>query len=505
MSYTINTKSQFSQPWMTYPGAAGNSNAQSIVDAGAQSASSNQTVLTNGAADEAAKASLYAAIAGQLSSLDQSISGLKDAGLFAPSSVTTTDSSKVAVQCTNTAQTGQYVVNVSQLATNQINNSASFSSAQSAVETSSSASAPGSISIQIGSNAASVFNLTEATTLTSLASSINASGIAVEATVVNDSSGYHISLAGTSTGSSGAMTFAETNSSAAFGSTVVQAAQDAHGTVNGAAFDLQNNTDETLIPGVTITLGSVTAAPVTVSVTKNTAALATGVQQLVQNYNTAISCINAATAYASTTNLNNLISDSSIQNLTRQLEQAISQAPSSATGNYRTLASIGISYNLDNTLTLDTNALGEALAQDASSVANLLSTTSAGSGIAAAVDNIATTYGGPAGVLIQMSQAQSAIGTQDKQTAQDMQYAIDAQHATMQNQIVAFQTNMSDLQAQNMLVEALVDGVHVGKSGADMSPVYDGAEAAAVIPSNDGGAQVAGEPQEGINGYVPAL
>jgi flagellar hook-associated protein 2 len=440
MSYTINTLYSFGQPRVTYSGLASGLNTGSIVNNEVAAASQNQTLLFNSAATDTLQASLYANVAGQLGTLDGIMAGLSNAGLFAPSSGTSSDASSVAITPSTTAQTGTYAVSVTQLAQGQINNSANFASATSTVASASS----GSVTLAVGSGPATTFDLTASTTLSDLANAINGSGLAVTATVVNDANGYHISLASTGTGASSALTVSEVNSQTAFDSNLVQSAQNAAGTVNGAAFSVETNTTSSLISGVTTTFKGLTSSPVTVQISKDTTSLTNTLQSFVAQYNAVVSSINTA----------NPTSDIGLQNLTAELTHAVTSAPASASGTYHTLADIGISMAADGTLAIDSTALSKAINTDATSVANLLADTSTGAGMASTVDATAVTYGAPAGILTQLSQAETTQAAHKTAAAQGMQYGIDVQTATLQNNFVNLEVTMANLDTQNKIVEA---------------------------------------------------
>ena len=474
MSYTINTLFSFGQPRVTYSGLISGIDTGSIVKSEVAAVSQNQTLLLNGAAKEAQKATLYANIAGQLGTLDGIVSGLTNVGLFAPSSGTTSDPDSVAITSSKTAQTGTYAVKVTQLAQGQINNSANFVSATSLVASDTS----GSVTLAVGSGDAQTFDLTDTTTLTDLADAINESGLAVQATVVSDSNGYHLSLASTGTGSSSALTIAEVNSNLDLGSHLVQSAQNAQGTLNGTAFSAQTNTTSSLIDGAELSFAAPTSGFVTVGISKDAAALAANVQAFVGQYNAVLSSINAATVIRTPASLDNLVGDINVQNVTAQLTHAVTSMPESASGTYHTLAEIGISLGRDGTLVMNRAVLNSAIATDATSVANLLANTSAGKGIAATVDAITSTYGGPAGILTQMSQAQATRSIDMTEAADDMQYAIDIQATTLRSTFVQMEVTMANLATQNQLVQAFANSMGVANNGQD-----NAAEEAS--PSND--------------------
>lgn len=516
MSYTINTRSQFGQPLVTYSGLSSGVNTQAIVDAETAAASKNQTIYDGKAAIQATKAGYYASIATQLGALDSVVSGLQYAGLFAPSSATTSDASKIAISNYNVAQTGTYLVNVTQLAQGQINSSTNFSNGNSTVISDPPAAtltnpnpqgpSSGSINIAVGGGTATTFALTRTTTLSQLANSINNSGIAVSATLVTDSKGTRINLASKGTGTNSALTITETNSKVNFNNSLIQAAKNAVGTVNNAPFEIQSNQSNSLIMGLTMSFAALTGSPVTVTVYKDAANLGATVQAFVINYNAVRAAINAATQYGPTTSQNNLLSDSGVQNALGSLVNAVTSRPNSATGTYSTLAEIGVSQNADGTLGIDTAALTKAIATDASSVANLFGDTSTGTGVASKLDAITTTYGGPAGVFMKMSMATQGIAGDNAQASQDMQYGIDARAATMQSNFVTYELNMAALAAQNMLVESYTNAINAANASSNQTPTAIATDADAAASAEAAAAKAIAASLTtggGLNGFVP--
>lgn len=521
MTYSIYTESLAGQPLTVYSGLASGVDTQSIVQAQTAAASQKQQILNTDANSNASLALLYGNIATQLGALQADTGGLADAGLFAPSTGNSSNSAAVAVAVASTAQTGTHAVNVTQLAQAQINNSDDFSSASSTlISGAGSPSGPtsGTVQLQVGSGAAQSFAVDTTTTLTQIAAAINSSSLAPQltATVVNDANGYHLNLVGANTGSANAITITETNTSLNLTAHQVQTAQNATGTVDGTAFSDATNTDSAAVAGVTMSFVQLTASPVTVTVSKDPSNLASQVQTFVTNYNASLQQINAATTYGTSTNLGNLLADSGVQNLTGELSQAITAAPASATGTYHTLAEAGISLNSDGTLSINAAALTAAIGEDASSVANLLSNTSSGTGIAQTIDAIASSFGGPTGTLALMAQAQAGIGAQNLQTAANMQYSIDAQQQTLQTNFVNYERQMSNLAEQNLVVQAFANSatgvvspvVANGPAPDAGAPASSSSSSATTTApeANPYSADVASTTSglSGRNGYVPA-
>jgi flagellar hook-associated protein 2 len=125
-----------------------------------------------------------------------------------------------------------------------------------------------------------------------------------------------------------------------------QNAQFSIDSVNGGAtLSSSTNTVSGYVPGVTLDLKSVSTTPVTVTVAQDTAASANAIKLFVGQFNTTIQKIEDMTKYdAQNKKASALTGDSGIRDMQRQLRQLVSGAAIGASGTYRTLASIGVSF-----------------------------------------------------------------------------------------------------------------------------------------------------------------
>ena len=194
------------------------------------------------------------------------------------------------------------------------------------------------------------------------------------------------------------------------------AAQDATITVDGVSVSRSTNSMDDVIPGVSMEL--VAADPgeaFAMSVTPNTGAVVTGVQNFVSTYNSLVGMINEAQSYDQETEEGGLLfGDLSIIHLEDGLHRMISNAITGVTGDTSRFSSIGITTTASGTLSVDTSDLLTALATDSDAVARLfgLSTDTSASVIDFVAATADTCDSGTAGYAVNITQAaQKATAT----------------------------------------------------------------------------------------------
>ncbi|MEW6771687.1 MAG: flagellar filament capping protein FliD [Bacillota bacterium] len=185
--------------------------------------------------------------------------------------------------------------------------------------------------------------------LQKIADAINAANAVVTATVVNDTeagtSRIQITADQTGTASAFSLTDVSGNAVTATGAnTVSVAAADAEYTVNGVSYTAQSNTVLLDQGYVTVNFLKTTATEVTLTVGQDTAAIVGAVNNLVSAFN----------SLKSYTSLNASL-------LNPRIDQALTRAYNLKAPE---LASLGITTNLDGTLTVDQSELEAAVAEN---------------------------------------------------------------------------------------------------------------------------------------------
>jgi flagellar hook-associated protein 2 len=149
--------------------------------------------------------------------------------------------------------------------------------------------------------------------------------------------------------------------------------------VTGPTLNSNSNTITGSVPGVTLTLTGQGSTTITVS--QDTQTAVNNVQTFVTAFNGLVDAIDKATAYDSTNKQGSVLTgDSTIQNLESQLRTMVSSAAPGMSGQYNSLASLGIStgaigspVGTTSHLTVDSSKLSAALQNNPNAVFSVLS------------------------------------------------------------------------------------------------------------------------------------
>jgi flagellar hook-associated protein 2 len=175
------------------------------------------------------------------------------------------------------------------------------------------------------------------------------------------------------------------------------------GVNNGQPLSSNTNTVSGYIPGVTLTLQSASATPVTVTVGQDTASTASAVQDFVDKVNGVLDAISQQTAYdTESKQASTLTGDSSILGIARQLRSLIASPAYGASGKYQSLADLGVStgavgsaVGTTSHLTVNSDKLAAALRENPQAVLTVFSGFTATLGATAGTGNVVTATGTP--------------------------------------------------------------------------------------------------------------
>lgn len=325
----------------------------------------------------------------------------------------------------------------------------------------------GTLTIQVGSDAAVDVAVDASDTLESVVSKINASDADVTAGLVFDGSSYRIRVSGNQTGASRAIAFTEAGTTLGLDDPAneLQAASDAAFTLDGLAMTRASNRFSDAIPGVTIELTgeSPDATAATLEVTRDPEALREKVQGFVDAYNDVMRTINAEFAYTGTRKgPESLSGDASLRSVQGRLRSAVSGAVAGTSGAYTTLASIGIESNTDGTLQLDAGALDEAIAADADAVADLLAGDAAAGleGFVAGFDGTLESFVDDATGIVSQRIDSLEGRTRDIDDQIDrLELRLDDTEQRLRQQFASLEQLVSGLQAQGNQMTAALAGL----------------------------------------------
>jgi len=316
---------------------------------------------------------------------------------------TPSDPSVFSATAGSTAVPGNYTVEVSKLAQSQSLVAAGQASSTAAIDNGTATTVTfdfgtigggtltngvysGAAFTSNGNGTASITIDSTNNTLEGIRDAITSAAMGVTATIVNDGSGTPYRLALTS-GSSGASNSMKITTSGGDGSidsllaydpagtqnlTQTIAAQNADLTVNGIAITSASNTVSEAIQGVTLTLTNTTAAPASLTVARDTTAINPAASGFVDAYNALAGQIKSRSAYATNGSAGGaLAGDGTLRVMQDQL-RSIFNTPASG-GTLTSLAEVGIAFQKDGSLSLDSSKLNSAISANVSDVTNLFS------------------------------------------------------------------------------------------------------------------------------------
>lgn len=295
---------------------------------------------------------------------------------------------------------GSYQVQVTQLAQAHSVYSQTYADADKTVV------GTGTLTLQLGSGAAVAVNIDSSNnTLNGIAAAINASSSGIRAGVVNDGTGYRLTLSGSKSGAANTVSVTASGTLTALNydattktMTQSQAAQDALATINGLAVSSDTNRLDKALAGVSLDLKQVGSSSLTVSA--DNSAVKTALEGFIKDFNSNIKTMNDLSKYnAETREAGPLLGDPSLMSIRSRLLGMISQTqpglPSDAA--FRSLAEVGVGMNDDGTLKLDAAALSKAMDKDTQGIVALLSQTGQSSNsnvkfLSAGANTLAGTY-----------------------------------------------------------------------------------------------------------------
>lgn len=359
------------------------------------------------------KISSFGTISGLVSGFQTALTGLNTS--FQSVGVTSSDTSVVSASAGSTAAAGIYALNVTKLAqaqslvaAGQVSSTAVIGSGSATVVTFDFGTTSGATFVTNGSGTKSITIDGTNNTLQGISDAINAAQMGVSATIVNDGSGtpYRLALTSTNSGVSNSIKITTDAGDATIDGllthnpagvqnlTQTVAAQDAVFTVNGIALSNASNTITDAIQGVTLTLNK-EAATATLTVAHDTKAASTAISGFVDAYNALANQIKSRSAYGNATATTGaLAGDGTLRSMQDQLRGIMNTAASG--GTLTRLSEVGISFQTDGTLKLDSSKLNSAITNNFSDVTNLFSSTT---GFATRLNAWSTSTLAPGGLI----------------------------------------------------------------------------------------------------------
>ncbi len=260
----------------------------------------------------------------------------------------------------------------------------------------------------------------------------------MQATILNEQNGARLVLTSSATGAANSIKIAQSGGDGGLAQLAydgvavtavkqVQAAQDAHITIANFDHYSSTNTVTDAIDNVSLTLKTTSPNPVTLSVAEDTAGLKQRVSQFVTAYNSLYSGMAKLRSYDATSKAAGpLLGDSLLRGIESKLGLDLSNPVAGITGNYKTLASIGVTRQVDGTLTLDSAKLDKALSADRTSVSKV--------------------FGSDSGIAVRLST--------DLDIMLKNGSALDARNNSLQNDLKQIQTDTDALDNRMTVIQA---------------------------------------------------
>ncbi len=360
------------------------------------------------------KLSAYGTLKSMLTGLQGTAQSLKDTSKFNVFKPSVGDDKVLSVSASASAVAGSYSVEVFALAQSQQLTKGGFTSSSQVVGT-------GTIRLELGSYSGGVFtvnpeksakNITIDSTNSTLAGirdAINAAGAGVSATIVNGVGGSQLFLTANDTGLTNSIRITTTdadgnNVDAAGLSQLVydpttaggnitnlsetKAAQNAALKINGIDVSSASNSISGALDGLTLNLLKTNVGtPTTISVNKDTAAIKAKIEAFVKSYNDLSRTLRDLTAFNSTTRTASpLNGDGAARIVQSQLRNVLSNPVGGGSSGYSRLSEVGITFQADGSLAIDSSKLQAALDNPSKDLSTLFVSSGSTIGLAGALD-----------------------------------------------------------------------------------------------------------------------
>ena len=280
--------------------------------------------------------------------------------IFAP---TSSNEEIATATASSDAAEGDTDVVVTQLAQRNVLSSTAFVDAETVIGT-------GTLSIAVGADSFDITLDSTNNTLSAIRDAINNSSdnTGITATVINANDGSHLILSADDTGLENSITISASGDGGSLSAltsanlTVEEVALDAEFTVSGFAVTSASNSVSNVLQGVSFDLLAVGSTTITVG--RDNAAVEETVQTFVDAFNTLNTAINGLRA-------GDLQGDSLLLTISSGARNIFNTATTGLSGSFSTLSEIGVAFDENGVLTLDSASLTTALNTDFRGVSNL--------------------------------------------------------------------------------------------------------------------------------------
>jgi len=414
-----------------------------------------------------AQNSIFGTLAGKLSTLGNAADALKDASSLAKLTAASSDASSVGVSSSGGTVSGTYAVAVTTLAAAQVSASQTYTSTSAIVGT-----AGQTLTMTPATGDPVTITLTGDTTLQQIANQIN-SGTQPPATasIVQISPGhYQLVLTGASTGTANAFTvrstltggeglaFADKDGDGVSGDDpedIIRPASDASFTVNGMRVTSSSNSVADVIPGVTLSLNKALTSA-TVSVARDTAGTKDLIKKFMDGYNAVVQFTKDQQA-ASNNGQTNIARDPLLRGFRDNLRSAL--LGQHVGGSFTRLAEIGLGFDRDGKMTLDSATFDKAMQNSSAGVQQLFSGASGNGGAFGAIADLIDQYTQAGGLVATVrNRLDTEVSNMDKRL-DSMSAQLEIRRQSLQQEYIAADLAMTQLKSQSGSLANLGNGL----------------------------------------------
>jgi len=267
----------------------------------------------------------------------------------------------------------------------------------------------------------------------------------VSATIISENSGSHrLVLTSTETGNENAMSLSFTGSLGAdLGLTDINPSTDldAELLVDGLyKITRSSNTIDDAIAGITLNLLGETAGNVQLNVSRDTDSVTESVQAFVDAFNELKTTFDSLAGEG-----DELEADSTLRSIENQVQAIFNTVPSGLTTGLSSLSEVGVSFQRDGTLSLDSDDLESAINTDFAGMAELFAHDD--QGYLFRLDGLIDRFVQAEGLIdVRQDGLNSRIDVTDQRIA-DMEYRLEIREQRLRNQFTLLDTLMGELQS----------------------------------------------------------
>lgn len=226
-------------------------------------------------------------------------------------------------------------------------------------------------------------------------------------------------------------------------------------TVDGISYQRQDNTSLTdIIDGVTLSLYS--TGVTTVSVSASTGTVEDAITSLVETYNTLIAKIDENDDYDEDTETWGTLAQSSTARILEQSLKSLFSTTVSTGGSLTSLLDLGIEFEEDGTITLDTDTLSQQLTDNFEEVQALLLGSDTVTGLADILNDAIGEYALSDGYIeSEIDMIDERISRLEKDYTQQME-RLDKKYETMAAEYAALDSYLSELSSMQSYIETMM-------------------------------------------------